>query len=170
MLQDVELKFVSLKAVPIGTTWKGYYGGRFINKFGKASMTLYSRSEEGGYLCNCFPLAAGLKREIMPNTGFMELTYNGMGFTGQFHAHKFDVKCTVIPMESAKAVQFMDKLQKHTESLNDKTQVAAQKPKELFPDQGSDPFGFAGATSKPAVEAKTLRESKNEFDPFALEV
>jgi len=168
MLQDVELKFVSLKTVPVGTTWKGYYGGRFINKFGKGSMTLYSKNEDGGYLCSCFPLAAGLKREIMPNTGFMELKYNGMGFTGQYHAHKFEVRCLPIPAENSKALAFMKKLQQHTESLNDQGQVAAQKPKDLFPDQGDDPFGFTGTVSKlPMVETKT---SKQDYDPFSLEV
>lgn len=168
---DFRLKFVSLKSAPIGMSWSGYYGGRFINKFGKMSFTLYCKdTEEGGDLCICLPLTADIKSKIPPNTGYLDLTYLGMGFSGKFHSHKFELKCTPIPQGNVSALKLMSALQKHTESLNDQTKLLEKKDSIFEGVIGGDPFAvFADHTAKANTVSAPKAVAKAN-DPFAIGV
>ena len=169
MQDGIEVKFVSFKNLPVGTVCKGYYGGRFLSDLGTINFTLYSKDPELGYdICSTYALAAGLKANIQPNTGYLEFEYLGKEPTptGNALQNKFKVKCTPIPMDNPKALALMGKLQKHTESLNSVKQVNLKKMNNILDDADSnDPFG----ASVSAPKAKQATSTAKAHDPFAIE-
>jgi hypothetical protein len=161
----IEVKYISFKTLPIGSTFKGYYGGRFLNDMGTINFTLYCKDPQLGYdVCQTFSLAAGLKSQIQPNTGYIEFEYLGKEPTptGNALANKFKVKCTPIPLDNPKAIKLMDKLQAHTESLNSPKQLALKKMNNML-DDSDVPFG---STSSPSVQSTTT--PTRSHDPFAV--
>ena len=153
--------------MPIGTVSKGYYGGRFLSDMGTVNFTLYNKDPELGYdVCQTFSLAAGLKSQIQPNTGYLEFKYLGKEPTpnGNALSNKFEVKCTPVPLGNEKATKLMDKLQKHTESLNSQKQLALKKMNNLL-DDSDTPFGAPSTSSTAPSNTSTSAKS---HDPFAV--
>lgn len=163
----IEVKYISFKNLPIGSTFKGYYGGRFMNDMGTINFTLYSKDPQLGYdICQTFSLAAGLKSQIQPNTGYIEFEYLGKepSATGNALVNKFKVKCIPVPMDNARALKLMDKLQKHTETLNSQKQIQLRKMNNML-DDSDVPFGPSSSSTQAHVTPPT-----KSHDPFAVEV
>jgi len=155
---DIKMKYVSFKDVPVGFVWEGIYGGRFINKWGRESITLYS-TEDGEDVCLVLPRSAGLKQKIIPNAYRIEVKYGGMGFTGKFHAHNFDVKCQPLNMSAGRELKIQNICQKHTESLN---------CAPLNPIKKKSIFEVDELPSEQPKEQK--KATASAFDPFAVAV
>jgi hypothetical protein len=170
---EIPVKFVSLKDVQNGTKWSGFYGGRFINKFGKLSFTMYTRDEDNQDVCYSFSYSADIKKKLMPNTGYITLTYQGMGFSGKFPTHKFDVECKVAPTNNPQVTKFLDTIREHTKSLGDP--VKSDPNSSLFGEIDSkDPFSSLGRFNTKSdtdvsnkVNLAPTVDSSNPFDvPF----
>jgi hypothetical protein len=167
-MSDIPVKYVTFGKCQPGDTWKGYYGGRFINKFNKGSFTLYSKDEFGEYTCFAFSLAADLRDKINASTYYLQITYSGKEHNDKYEKHVFDVTTLDMPVHNAKMRKFMEYLQKHTASLNDpKSLIARQEFMMLQPQEDPVLALPAGNRYNPALtDAKTQAEA----DPFTVEV
>ena len=130
VMQDVEMEWVKLKDTPPGHEWTGFYGGKFINKFGMGSVALYSPSQGGGFKCTCLALSAGLRKKFPLDAGRVAIRYLGLVQSGKFQMHDFEIDNIPTPKDNPKAQQFMAKLQAHTDSMS----TALYQPPEAFPE------------------------------------
>lgn len=157
MSDRIEMKYVKLNDSAPGTQWKGYFGGTYINKWGKPNITLYNKVVGGGISCTVIGLSADLKKKITQGTAHLELEYRGMVFTGKYHCHSFTVKCLPMPMNNPAAEEFMAVIKAHTQSLTVPNAMAPSGPI-------NDPFSQLARESVPPAQVK-------DADPFtALDV